>query len=102
MRRPFHFKDEKEFEEYYAQKREEAEKFRHRPRDEYDKDLLYTAYSDNDHYDRLVGRLQLEVLLDIRDQNAKIIELLQLPYDDTWIRAKQKLDSVRKHLHNRE
>lgn len=52
--------------------------FRHRSRDELDKDLLFWAGKGNaGDYDALVNRLILEVSLDLRDQNERIIALLE-------------------------
>lgn len=62
--------------EAYEAQREEIESERNRPREEFEKDLLYCAMFDKPNYDRLVLRLSLSALLDIREQNARIIELL--------------------------
>lgn len=61
----------------YEAQRETIESERNRPREEFEKDLLYHAMFDKPNYDRLVLRLSLSALLDLREQNARIIELLQ-------------------------
>lgn len=52
----------------------ELKKFRHRERDEYDKDLLYWAHhGTRQEYDALVVRLLLEATLDTRDIMNQIL-----------------------------
>ena len=65
------------FEQAYAGQRDKIEKERNRPRTEFEKDLLYYAMYHKADYDALVQRLMLSVLLDLRDQNERIIALLE-------------------------
>lgn len=68
---------EQEFSIAFESQRKSMEADHNRPRVEYDKDLLYYAMYDKPNYDRVIPRLMLSALLDLRDQNEHIIALLE-------------------------
>ena len=83
----------------------QMKEFRHRSRDELDQDLLYWAeHGKVGDYDALVNRLILEVSLDLRDQNERIIAILErgtITEDEVKvIVAKTLAESLRRMNHD--